>query len=576
MTCCDGCGTDFPLLQLSTCQKCVKLKAVSVNARKAIQDEPQCQGCSVCYPFLDGDYCGRCKAALGLESNRRDRRAVAAAVTERAAVHERGASEHRLHQPSSKQNQALQSASSVNAKMSNLRKLNKQDSIRIEAMLYLAAKEKLPKKSGLPPYSNTYDGYASVDSVLVDIVAELKSAYLVSPLYTVNTIMPNFQKPMFGVGSSGSIFTPTTEHLNNSLDLCFRSFQSQGHLSTKNINDRVIPLRVTVAQIASTSDDEEFTSTVSSSVRKAKRKSSISAEALRSASAQSSGPSRASASAYSSAWNPRPRPRQNTPSIEYEVHFFTKITMTVEKDGSVTEERHEGALEDIDVAQDWQDYKDGGEVKGGYIGQGLSKYAFMGRYNGNQVVVLQCKDTKTAKQDLSDELHLLHLGQYFVESFKRRATVTGYELAVKTLRWNSQNAFLGILTDEKLSPGTTGLISPYFLVTQCLPTSSLAKERKFSGNQQTGDNHNDVLGQVVDALAHHIYEDSGKSIVFVDIQAIVGQDSSVTFFDPQAHSDGDIGELGPWDGGSDGIASFVRNHRCNRVCQGLKLTALGA
>ncbi|KAJ7598347.1 hypothetical protein C8J56DRAFT_1157583 [Mycena floridula] len=127
----------------------------SVNARKAIQDEPQCQGCSVCYLFLDGDYCGRCKAALGLESNRRDQCAVAAAVTER---------EHRLHQPSLKQAQALQSASSVNAKMGNLRKLNKQDSIRVEATLYLANKEKLPKKSGLPPYSNTYDGYTSVDS----------------------------------------------------------------------------------------------------------------------------------------------------------------------------------------------------------------------------------------------------------------------------------------------------------------------------------------------------------------------------------------------------------------------------
>ncbi|KAJ7572244.1 hypothetical protein C8J56DRAFT_1175521 [Mycena floridula] len=100
MTCCDGCGTDFPLLPLSTCHKCVKLKAASVNARKAIQDEPQCPGFSVWHPFLDGDYCGHCKAALGLESNRRakDQRAVAAAVTERAAVHERGASEHRLHQ----------------------------------------------------------------------------------------------------------------------------------------------------------------------------------------------------------------------------------------------------------------------------------------------------------------------------------------------------------------------------------------------------------------------------------------------------------------------------------------------
>ncbi|KAJ7590705.1 hypothetical protein C8J56DRAFT_1046953 [Mycena floridula] len=139
MTCCDSCGTDFPLLQLSICHKCVKLKTASVNARKAIQDEPQCQGCSVCYIFLDGDYCGRCKATLGLESNRRakDQCAVAAAVTER---------EHRLHQPSLKQAQALRSASSVNAKMGNLRKLNKQDSIRVEATLYLANKEKLPKK----------------------------------------------------------------------------------------------------------------------------------------------------------------------------------------------------------------------------------------------------------------------------------------------------------------------------------------------------------------------------------------------------------------------------------------------
>ncbi|KAJ7585053.1 hypothetical protein C8J56DRAFT_892724 [Mycena floridula] len=108
MTCCDGCGTDFPLLQLSTCHKCVKLKAASVNARKAIQTETTAVVAKLPWGLNQIDV-------------------------------------PKINVP--------------------LRPLSLSE-------LQSTSEERLPKKSGLPPYSNTYDRYASVDSVLVDIVTD--------------------------------------------------------------------------------------------------------------------------------------------------------------------------------------------------------------------------------------------------------------------------------------------------------------------------------------------------------------------------------------------------------------------
>ena len=53
----------------------------------------------------------------------------------RASVHERGASEHRLNLPTSKQNQSLQKASAINAKVTALRRQKMSEVIKISTAL---------------------------------------------------------------------------------------------------------------------------------------------------------------------------------------------------------------------------------------------------------------------------------------------------------------------------------------------------------------------------------------------------------------------------------------------------------
>jgi hypothetical protein len=52
-----------------------------------------------------------------------------------------------------------------------------------------------------------------------------------------------------------------------------------------------------------------------------------------------------------------------------------------------------------------------------------------------------------------------------------------------------------------------------------LQTKGIYTERKFSGNEEIGFN-DDHAGQVVDAFAHHILEETGGRFMMADIQGI--------------------------------------------------------
>ena len=93
--------------------------------------------------------------------------------------------------------------------------------------------------------------------------------------------------------------------------------------------------------------------------------------------------------------------------------------------------------------------------------------------------------------------------------------------------------------DSSVSESNPVLAHVKFLVVPILTIDSHNKEIKWSGSLSPG--ANDVVGNsiemAINAFAHHTYEDSDKSLVFVDIQGIVNTaQKTVTLIDPQIHT----------------------------------------
>ncbi|KAG5649205.1 hypothetical protein H0H81_005423 [Sphagnurus paluster] len=97
---------------------------------------------------------------------------------------------------------------------------------------------------------------------------------------------------------------------------------------------------------------------------------------------------------------------------------------------------------------------------------------------------------------------------------------------------------------------------------------------KFSGTLNHL-NRQDKVGTTISSFAHFSYQVSNQELIFADIQGspmnIQGRDT-IVLFDIMSHlptSDSGIGDHGP-----DGIKSFISQHHCNYMCQGLKLRPL--
>ncbi|KAI6103660.1 hypothetical protein F5141DRAFT_1007487, partial [Pisolithus sp. B1] len=110
------------------------------------------------------------------------------------------------------------------------------------------------------------------------------------------------------------------------------------------------------------------------------------------------------------------------------------------------------------------------------------------------------------------------------------------------IRWNVEGTFVGTVTVCDLpSKPTDGsednhtLLFKNFLAAPLLTCDGLYEEQKFAGNTDFAPNK-DQLGIVIDAYIHHVVVDSGNTVLLSDMQGIVAPDSSVTLFDPQAHT----------------------------------------
>ncbi|KAJ3871312.1 kinase-like domain-containing protein, partial [Lentinula edodes] len=232
----------------------------------------------------------------------------------------------------------------------------------------------------------------------------------------------------------------------------------------------------------------------------------------------------------------------------------------------------------IEVPKGWVKYVKAGAADGGYISKGLYKYCISARVEGKQVALFMHKPVGSSnelnKAGLHAELDLLTQGNGFAQSFKLRALAAGVK--VPDLKYNAENAFIGTI-DSSLaarplpiddmaveSNEESSLLFDTFLVVPLLQTKGVFTERKFSGNTQTGDN-TDYIGEVVDAFAHHVLEETSRTFMLADIQGNIYTEFSCFL------STGDSGE---WDQGNEVIEKFCKEHHCNNVCRKLLLTSL--
>ncbi|KAF5387177.1 hypothetical protein D9615_002155 [Tricholomella constricta] len=533
------------------CKKCMKRLSVTSDAELAAAE---CIECGVVYRFMKRDFCGGCEP----KDQGAQRVDVGQNILDRAIEHQERASEHRLNQSANSQNPALRTATQNKERLLALKKQSKADTVTIEMSLFI-----------FPANGTKAKKYAKV---------ELKKALLASPpSQHLNTSMLNFEEPTFGVALATKVhnINPDDDQFRGTVERMFNQLRNDAKLSDTDIKSKNIPLRVFVYEAHrdwSDDEDEPAAHATRSSMRSSRVASTARAPAKRKAACSIS-----STTQYTSSYRPRKVPAivsNEDLEIRYDRYQFTPTTFTVDEFGNVDE--HISIEEQaIKISRDWK-HNVGDKPKGGYLAKGLMKYAFLGRMKGKMYAVFQCKpDNVTESQNLIDltaELRLLALGQYFAESFAARAASKCVE--IPSIRWNFRDAFLGTVTSGLLPQPTAGeqdsrsLTFKTFLAAPLLTTSGLYTERKFSGCDTAGDNV-DSIGRAIDAFAHHILVDTDGGLLMTDLQGVIGPDKEVILFDPQAHSSGQ--NTGFWDGGRKRMQEWSEAHKCETLCKQLGL-----
>ncbi|KAF8055541.1 hypothetical protein FPV67DRAFT_1458558 [Lyophyllum atratum] len=576
---CSECGVDFPKLLDSECKKCVKRLSVSSDAElKAVEAIPQCVECGVVYRFMKKNLCGACEPR---DPEAHDQRAEAGQnILDRAIQHRERASEHRLNQSANSQNPALLNATQNKERLLALKKQSKSDMVTIEMSLFIfPANGTKAKKTQLLPLLKRFYGSDPTPDVFQYAKVELKKALLAAPdSQAVNKNMLNFEEPTFGIALAAKVhnINPNDDQFQGTVDRMFSQLRNDAKLSDADIKSKNIPLRVFVYESHrdwSDNDDEPVVLATRSSARSGRAASAARAPATKRKAATSI----SSATRYTSSYRPRKVSAIvaiEDAEIKYDRYQFVPTTFTVDESGNVGE--HISLQEQtIKVARDWKDNV-GEKPKGGYLAKGLMKYAFLGRIEGKTYAVFQCKpDRVTESQNLIDltaELRLLALGQYFAESFAARASSKGVD--IPSIRWNFRDAFLGTVTSGLLPEPTAGmqdtrsLVFTSFFAAPLLNMRGLYTERKFSGCDTAGDNV-DTIGRAIDAYAHHILVDTDGDLLMTDLQGVVGPDKEVILFDPQAHSSQK--NTGFWDGGRQRMREWSEAHKCKTLCRQLGL-----
>ncbi|KAK7690806.1 hypothetical protein QCA50_005906 [Cerrena zonata] len=590
MTVCGGCSVSFSFLPEGWCAKCVKKQGKSDAECGIIDNEKQCMGCGCVYPFLRSNYCNGClslstdgTAQVPNTSGKSDRVQVVQAIQRSAATHQKQASQHRLNQPS-----GLKSAAELVAKTQELKKQVKAEVVEVDFYFSMILLHEAGQRKQIPvlPFRKRPQSADSVEALLGSALVHGQTLIEKEAGCRALNVILNFKRETISVGIQKSA------NEVHSLDLQTASSQSVGELfnslvdakmiANKHMKEGLLVFRIYLPATSKDDTEEQVHKYKMPNVPRPRKKRarailSDTSDSDPDVAAISTGTRASSSRQYQSCYRSIRR-RANTDTVQYSSFTFFRVAHTVTDDGALQYNKS-SEPETILLAQDWQRHAREGRTDGGYIATGYVKIGFKGLLGSVQYAIFQNKPAFSTNIDNAEDLHgefrIMAIAQYFLKSFYTRAEVYGVDLQV--IRWNVENAFIGELIDpiepDPLLSGTSEednrtVLHDTFLAVPLLNRGSLYTEVKWCGSLDIT-NHQDTLGQTIEAYIHHALVDSDHEWLLADIQGITSPDGSVCLFDPQAHTADRTS--GHWDKGPTQIKQFLNKHQCNEICKKLYL-----
>ncbi|KAJ3978650.1 hypothetical protein F5890DRAFT_1479180 [Lentinula detonsa] len=189
-----------------------------------------------------------CSGCLGEFSGLND---VTAHINTSADAHSKTASEHRVNQPHSKQNQNLAKAAAINEKKARIKLMHKGQVIHVELSMMLIDGRGKHYKCLLAPFPDVYPATDPIEAVLVELAQKLETNFLQSAYclqfdnttydFTFSSCMLNsiHGKKLYSIDKTGLAF-------KGNLDSLFTKLVSGGHLSKADQDARKLCLQLIV------------------------------------------------------------------------------------------------------------------------------------------------------------------------------------------------------------------------------------------------------------------------------------------------------------------------------------------
>ncbi|KAF5364797.1 hypothetical protein D9758_009291 [Tetrapyrgos nigripes] len=578
------------------CARCKKLGRANITEveKKKIMDTPNCKHCSTLYPFMNGDFCVLCiEPGVPSQKDTSLVLALTQSISSSAASFDKEASQHRLNRPNSNPN--LKKAQATNTKKQQL-KLTKEETITIELHLDVINKKNKQEKSGIAALVNKHSKDTILSTVLNGLINETQTMYLTSH-YAVT--LPQDAKVSFSLGSwqfqsivSGKSYSVNKEKIdfNGTLQNFYDCLRDSGRILPKDISDQccALPSEATSTRSTCPKASKHKVPNERCMFLVAEIKASLIIALIADTDKDLASVRPPPVPTYHSSWRRQGSGQAAAAApniIEYECVPFKKIVCTIEPNGE-TQLETKMEMDEIEVPKGWAVFIKGGKPQGSYLGKGMYKYTIkVARYHGKMVALFQHKPCMVPlgsdnRQYLLQELDILITATALLKMFYERANLANVTLP--KISCNSTGTFVGIASSPptNLAPfplevdidtsDNQALLFNTFMVAPLLETcGDLYKCHKFSGNTQTGHNPSDVLGQAVNAFAHHVVEETQGTYMLLDIQGVIGPDGSLVLFDLQAHTKDK--NSGPGDEGLEQIKQFAEEHMDSRVCTQMNL-----
>ena len=169
--------------------------------------------------------------------------------------------------------------------------------------------------------------------------------------------------------------------------------------------------------------------------------------------------------------------------------------------------------------------------------------------SGEQLIAKVHKKASNREQACQDDLETILISQYFAEQFNR-------EKKGKSLRFVSCYLF-------RLDAIKTNYLNSNILIIESSINGTFTKYNNNAGYIGK------ALGATAHAFSHFSWCKSGKQLMIVDIQGCKERDEAYILTDPAIHHK--TKTLGDSNLGEKGFTEFFRTHKCNKVCEEMRL-----